>query len=105
MIIISIKIKLRRETNKVTNVVKEQEKYFFSYIFQTIQAYLSLVVGRPQWKKTTNPQTLRKFKGFWGVQHFKKTTVWVFDPDPDVGRAPTDCASIVALQPFFIAYP
>ena len=39
------------------------------------------------------------------MQPFKKTTVWVFDPDPDVGRAPTDCASIVALQPFFIAYP
>ena len=51
------------------------------------------------------PQTLRKFRGLWGVQPFKKTTVWVFDPDPDVGRAPTDCASIVALQPFFIAYP
>ena len=38
--------------------VEEFLRLIFSYIFQTIGAYLPLVVGRPQWKKATNPKIL-----------------------------------------------
>ena len=43
---------------------------FFSYIFQTIRAYLPLAAGRPQRKRATNPQILQISAGF-GVYGLK----------------------------------
>ena len=44
--------------------------HFFSYIFQTIRAYLPLAAGRPQRKRATNPKILRISEGF-GVYGLK----------------------------------
>ena len=39
----------------------------FSYIFQTIRAYLPLVAGRPQRKKSHKHQNPPNFRGFWVI--------------------------------------
>ena len=48
----------------IVNIVQPS---IFSYIFQTIRAYLPLVAGRPQRKKSHKPQNPPSFRDFWGV--------------------------------------